>query len=126
MAIKVMHSPVQAFSADFDLQGSPHAGSLTFTSPLGTTLARLQWDPQAALLQANGQTQRFENLDALTQATVGASLPLESLFSWLVGIDAPAVGWEVDLQDIVNAGRLNARRLLPQTPVELKIVLDRR
>jgi outer membrane lipoprotein LolB len=116
--------PPQAFTADFDLQGDVQTGSLTFTSPLGNTLARLQWDSSAAVLHSGGQSQRFDSLDALTRHTLGTDLPIASLFSWLQGINIDTPGWQADLHDL-PAGRLSARSLEAQAPAELKIILER-
>lgn len=124
LALKVHTTPEQAFTADFDLQGSAQSGSLTFSSPLGTILARLQWDAGAAMLQAHGETQRFDSLDALTRNATGTELPVAALFSWLQGNNIPAPGWEVNLEQL-PAGRLAARRLGPDAPAELNIILER-
>lgn len=123
LSLKVLSTPVQAFSADFDLQGTPQAGELTFTSPLGSTLARLQWDKSGAVLQTTGAPERFESLAALTRQATGTELPIASLFSWLQGKHLATPGWEADLQAL-PMGRLSAKRLGPEAPAELKIVLD--
>ena len=124
LSLQVHTTPVQAFSADFDLQGDAQVGSLSFFSPLGSTLARLQWDAKGAKLQTTGEPQPFESLDALTRHTTGTVLPVASLFAWLQGREPVTPGWEVDLREL-NAGRLRAQRLAPATPAELKIILDR-
>lgn len=124
LALKIQSTPAQAFSADFDLQGSAQTGGLVFFTPLGSTIARLQWNAGAAVLQTNGEPQHFESLAALTRYTTGADLPIASLFSWLQGNDMPTPGWEVDLSSLPS-GRLSARRLGPDAPAELKIILDR-
>lgn len=124
LAVRVESTPVQAFSADFDLQGSAQAGSMAFTSPLGSTLARLQWDADAATLQTTGEAQHFASLDALVWQATGTNLPIANLFLWLQGIESDTPGWQADLQDLPT-GRLSARRLPPGTPAELKIILDR-
>ncbi len=124
LALQIHSTPEQAFSANFDLQGTPQEGKLTFSTPLGTVLARLQWNALAATLQARGETQHFDSLDALTRHTTGTDLPIASLFGWLQGQDAPAPGWEVDLQNLPS-GRLTARKLGPDAPADLKILLER-
>lgn len=124
MAVKVHSTPEQAFSANFDLQGTPKAGSLTFTSILGSTLARLQWNAMGAELQTSGEPQRFTSLEDLTQQVTGAELPLAQLFAWLQGEQAMAPGWQVDLSALAS-GRLRAQRLAPYTPADLKIILER-
>lgn len=124
LLLTVHSHPVQALSADFDLQGDAQMGVLAFFTPLGTTVARMQWGADGAYLQASGETQHFESLDALTLHTTGAVLPIASLFAWLKGIEPTTPGWQVDLRNLAN-GRLNAQRLAPETPAELKIILDR-
>lgn len=124
LALKVHSTPEQAFSADFELQGSAEAGTLSFFTPLGSTAARMQWDAAGAQLQTTGAPQRFESLDALTLHTTGATLPVASLFAWLKGNEPPTPGWQVDLQGLPQ-GRLNAQRLAPEVPADLKIILER-
>ena len=124
LALKVHSTPEQAFSADFELQGSAQTGTLSFFTPLGSTAARLQWDAAGAQLQTTGEPQRFESLDALTLHTTGATLPIHSLFAWLKGEESPTPGWQVDLHDLPH-GRLNAQRLAPEIPADLKIILER-
>ena len=124
LALKVHSTPEQAFSADFELQGNAEAGTLSFFYPLGSTAARLQWGPGGAQLQTTGEPQQFESLDALTLHTTGATLPVASLFAWLKGDEPPTPGWQVDLQGLPQ-GRLNAQRLAPEVPADLKIILER-
>jgi outer membrane lipoprotein LolB len=124
MSVNVHSEPVQQFSASFELRGSPEAGELIFTSLLGTTLAQLQWSALGATLFTNGTPQRFESLDALTQHISGTSLPVGDLFEWLLGNAKVTSGWQVDLTDF-QAGRMSARRLLPEPAADLKLVLER-
>ena len=124
LALKVHSTPVQAFSADFELQGNAEVGTLSFFTPLGSTAARLQWDATSAQLQTTGEPQHFESLDALTLHTTGATLPVASLFAWLKGNEPPTPSWQVDLRDLGN-GRLTAQRLAPDVPADLKIILQR-
>lgn len=124
LSLRVDSTPVQAFAADFELQGNAEAGSLSFFTPLGNTAARLQWDSASALLQTTGEPQRFESLDALTLHTTGATLPVASLFAWLKGDEPPTPSWQVDLRNLAN-GRIHAQRLAPETPADLKIILQR-
>nr|WP_315491078.1 lipoprotein insertase outer membrane protein LolB [uncultured Rhodoferax sp.] len=124
LSIKVHSTPVQAFAADFELQGNAEAGTLSFFTPLGSTAARLQWSAGGAQLQTTGDPQDFASLDALTLHTTGATLPIHSLFAWLTGNEPPTPGWQVDLRELVN-GRIQAQRLVPEVPVDLKIILQR-
>jgi len=123
LALKVHGTPAQAFSATFELLGNADAGVLSFFTPLGSTAARLQWDGAGAQLQTTGEPQQFASLDALTLQTTGATLPVASMFAWLKGDEPVTPGWQVDLRDLAN-GRINAQRLAPEVPAELKIILD--
>ena len=123
LALKVFSEPVQAFSANFDLQGRPARGELTLSSALGTTLAYLQWDEGTASLSANGKRQHFDSLQALALQATGSDLPVASLFAWLQGREEAAPGWQADLSDLPN-GRIRAQRL-EEIRAELKIVLER-
>lgn len=123
LSLKVFSKPVQAFSADFDLQGRPADGVLTLTSPLGTTLARMQWDEGSATLQADGKQQDFDSLQSMAQKLTGTDLPVASLFAWLRGQDEAAPGWQVDLTELSN-GRIQARHI-EEVQADLKIILDR-
>ena len=123
LALRVDSEPPQSFFAAFELRGQAHAGELHLTSPLGTTLARLQWSPGAATLHNNGQTQQFDSLDALATQATGASIPIAALFAWLAGQPVPSEGWEADLTQL-DAGRLLARRTTPAPPSELRLILE--
>jgi len=124
LALKIYSDPIETFSADFELEGNATTGTLTFSTPLGLTAAQLEWGAQGAKLRARGEVRDFESLDALTLYAVGSKLPIASLFAWLQGDNAPAVGWEADLERL-SSGRLDARRLPPEIPVDLKISLER-
>jgi outer membrane lipoprotein LolB len=123
LSVKVWSNPVQAFSANFELQGLPAQGELLLSSPLGTTLALMQWEPGKATLQADGRLQHFASLEALALQTTGAELPIASLFAWLQGQEEAAAGWQVDLKDLAE-GRIQARHV-QDVQAELKIILER-
>ena len=123
LALKIYTQPVETFSADFELTGDANTGTLTLSGPLGVTAAQLEWGVQGAKLRARGEVRDFESLDALTQYAVGSPLPISPLFAWLQGQPMPAAGWEADLERIAS-GRLSARRLPPEIPVDLKISLE--
>lgn len=125
LALKVYTSPVQAFSSDFALEGNGTAGSLSLHTPLGSTLARMQWAPGVARLTTTGEPQAYDSLEALVRKATGAELPVAALFDWLRGIPTPAPDWEVDLSQLPE-GRLNAQRKAATLPaVDLKIILQR-
>ncbi len=123
LSVKVFSKPVQAFSAHFELQGRAAQGELVLSSPLGTTLAHMQWTPDSATLVANGQQQQFASLQELARATTGADLPVSSLFAWLRGQAEEAAGWQADLSELPD-GRIVARHP-EEMQAELKIILDR-
>jgi outer membrane lipoprotein LolB len=123
LALKVYSTPVQAMTANFELQGNAQSGTLVLTTVLGSTLARMQWDATSATLQSSNGVQQFESLAALVRHATGTDLPVASLFAWLRGQPATATDWEADLSEIPN-GRLNARRMTAINAAELKIILD--
>lgn len=112
-----------SFFANFELSGSADAGELLLSSPLGTTLAQLSWNPRSALLRNNGRTRAFDNLDALAIEATGTDIPIAALFEWLQGRTAPADGWQADLTQL-QAGRLLARRAQPAPAAELRLILE--
>lgn len=125
IAIKVLSTPPQAFSADFELDGQGETGTLALFSPLGTTVAHMQWAPGLAQLRNGGELRNFDSLSVLAQQATGTELPVAALFDWLGGTATAVPGWEVDLTQLPE-GRLLARRLPGNAPaVELRILLER-
>ncbi len=125
IAIKVLSTPPQAFTADFELDGQGEAGTLALFSPLGTTVAQMQWAPGLAQLRNGGELRNFNSLSALAQQATGTELPVAALFDWLRGTATAAPGWEADLNQLPE-GRLLARRAADSAPaVELRIILER-
>ena len=140
-------SEPQSFSAGFELRGSARAGELALRSPLGSTLAQLQWQPGQAVLRSDRGEEHHPSLEALTRSltqslaqALGLSaldpagtaadglLPLAELFDWLRGPGAGAAsatassGWQLD-ESRRAEGRLAARRTRPEA--ELRLILDR-
>lgn len=128
----------QGGSASFELQGTPEAGQLELSTPLGTVAARARWQPGLALLQQADQETRYVDLDALTRELLGEAVPITALFDWLKGRPWPGavsqprddgqpgfkqLGWTIDLSRFVD-GLINARRLEP-TEVSLRARLDK-
>ena len=124
MALTVEGQANQSFSAGFELKGTPEAGELTLTNPLGGTVAVLAWSPGNATLRSNGSTRQFDSLEALAQEATGAPLPVASLFDWLAGKPTPVPGWEPDVTQVAD-GRLRARRIDPPPPADLRLVFER-
>ena len=113
----------QSFSGSFELTGNARLGKLLLFSPLGSTIAALNWAPGLALLDTGGATRQFDSLDALLISATGAALPIDSLFAWLNGLPATSPGWTPDLSDSAR-GRITARRAQPAPAVELRVILD--
>jgi outer membrane lipoprotein LolB len=124
LSLQVDSDPPQSFSAMFDLHGTPTSGTLTLTSPIGSTLAELTWSPDEAVLRNGAETRRYESVDALVIAATGAAIPVRALFGWLDGRDERVAGWRPDLQQIAK-GRLQAVRENPQPRADLRLVFDR-
>jgi outer membrane lipoprotein LolB len=123
LAVRATGDTPGNFSANFELRGTPNSGQLVLATSLGTTLARIQWEPGIATLDSGGKSQRFESLGALTLQAIGTDLPVVDLFDWLQGRPGAVDGWTAHL-DQLPQGRLSARRSLPLPAMELKVVLD--
>ncbi len=121
--MRISTEPVQSFFAAFDLRGNARSGELSLYSPLGSTIARMQWAPGLAQLNWNGQQRNFDSVGALTQEVTGTELPITSLFSWLAGQDSQADGWSADLVHLGD-GKLVAERTHPGPAVTMRLVLD--
>jgi outer membrane lipoprotein LolB len=124
MSLRIESEPVQTFAALFELRGSPEAGDLTLTTPIGSTLAQLHWTPGEALLKDGSNTRRFDSVDALIEAATGAAIPVGALFGWLAGRNDTVPGWKPDLAQLGN-GRLQALRESPGPRADLRIVFER-
>lgn len=139
LSVRVDSQPPQAFSADFELAGTPAAGSLLLSGPLGAGALRARWQPGEALLERGGTTTRHDDLDALTAAALGEALPVAALFDWLRGRPWPGaaaqaradggpgfsqLGWQVDLSG-QSDGLVQARRSSPPAvQVRARLVAD--
>lgn len=121
LALRVDSDPPQSFSAGFDLRGTPEAGELLLNSPLGNTVAQVNWSPAGAELRQGGQVQRRASLDELTTELGGTALPVAALFAWLRGESPSAAGWTADLSQ-QGLGRITARRESPLPTAELRLL----
>jgi outer membrane lipoprotein LolB len=124
LAIKVEGAAPQSLSADFTLQGNAEMGSLVFLSPLGTTVAQLEWAPGIAQMRQGSDTRQFASLNALVLQATGTELPVAALFDWLHGVATSAAGWRVDLQNLPQ-GKLQAWRINSAAPANVRILLER-
>ncbi|MEO7941706.1 MAG: lipoprotein insertase outer membrane protein LolB [Burkholderiaceae bacterium] len=123
LALRVDSEPVQSFFAAFELRGSAQSGQLSLYSPLGSTLAQMQWAPGLAQLNWNGQQRSFDSIGALTREATGTELPIASLFGWLAGQESQTEGWSADLRQLGD-GKLVAQRNQPKPAVTMRLVLD--
>jgi outer membrane lipoprotein LolB len=123
ISVQVLGDTPSSMSASFSLRGNASNGELDLYSPLGTTLAALQWTPQLVQLSDGGKHQYFNSLAELTEKATGAALPVDAIFAWLQGRDVQATGWQADLS-AVSQGTLTARRTDPAPEVTLRIKLD--
>jgi outer membrane lipoprotein LolB len=137
ISVKVEGPSPKSVSAVFDLQGNSTAGSLGLSTPLGSMLAQARWTPgQVTLTTPRGQT-TYADLDDLTRAVLGESVPIAAMFDWLRArpwAEAPSkalspgarsfeqLGWTVDLGRF-DSGSVDAYRRTGQ-PVTVKVRLD--
>lgn len=124
LSLQVEGQASQSFSSLFDLQGDPDKGELVLTTPLGNTLARLQWDAGRAQLTTGQETRESTSLDELLRQATGTAIPVAAIFQWLNGNQATATGWQADLSGSAD-GRLVARRHDPVPEATLRIALSR-
>ncbi len=124
MGLQIQSQPAQNLSAAFELQGSAERGELLLLSPIGSTLAQLNWTPQSAELKQGERQWSSTRLDELTTLLTGTALPVPALFDWLAGKSTTPAGWRVDLSQLAQ-GRIQAERQSPAPQVLLKVVLER-
>jgi outer membrane lipoprotein LolB len=123
LAMTVQSVPPQSFSAGFELRGTPDAGELQLTSPLGTSIATVVWLPGSAEMRQGGQITRRGSLDELTTEFSGTPVPVAALFGWLRGQTADVPGWRADLARQPE-GRITAHRFAPLPAAELRVVVQ--
>ncbi len=130
-------TPARSITATFELRGDARQGRLDLSTPLGSVLAQARWAPGSVLLVTPQGDTRFEDLDALTRAVLGESLPVAALFDWLRGRPwpgaastpsvAPAepgfeqLGWVVNLARFDDAQVAARRARAPVVSVRAKL-----
>lgn len=116
-------APARSESGNFELKGTPEAGQLNLSSPLGTVIAQARWSGQRAWLATSQGETAYPDLDTLTHEMLGERLPVAALFDWLRGRPWPGaasrphdagagfeqLGWAVDLARF-GEGWISARR----------------
>lgn len=115
--------PPEQFFAGFSLRGNEHQGELELSTPLGSLLALLHWEPGQAWLRQGEDTRHYPSLDTLVSAVTGTAIPVRALFAWLHGQPAQVPGWQADLSRLAD-GRLTARRTHPTPHAELRLILQ--
>ena len=123
LSVTVQSDPPRNMSAGFSLDGDARQGELNLFSPLGTTLATLQWNPATTQWLQGSQQRQYDSMAHLTEETTGAALPMDAMFDWLEGKATASPGWLADLSAL-NQGTLVAKRVSPEPLVVLRIKLD--
>lgn len=125
LALNIASTPPQSISAGFAMHVQPPGrGELQLTSPLGTTLATLQWAPGQARLVQEGQVWQDVSPEALLSRLTGTALPLAALIDWLQDRPTTVEGWQADLREM-GRGRLNVQSTSAQMPqVTLRLILE--
>jgi outer membrane lipoprotein LolB len=124
-------------NAAFELQGSPQAGRLNLSTPLGSVIAQARWSPGSVMLATPQGERSFADLDALTREVLGESVPVAALFDWLrgrpwpgaasTGSAAPAepgfsqLGWAVSLARFDEGWVVARRERAPAVTVRAKL-----
>lgn len=123
IALLVEDASAQSFHASFELQGTPEHGELLLFTPLGSTIARLEWSPSRATLIQGQERRESASLEALTRELTGSELPIPALFGWLRGEAVQVAGWQADLSALAD-GRITATRHMPTPQAVLRILLN--
>lgn len=124
LRITPQQGQAQSLSVEFELSGNEQLGELTLYSPLGSTVAAMNWTRQSATMRADGEIRHFESLGELLRVVLGTELPVSALFAWVAGEPKLAAGWSADLTDY-SRGRIKAHRQNPSPATELNLVLTR-
>lgn len=143
MSIKLSAHAGQAakgLSLGFFFSGNTDVGQLDLMTLMGSQIAQVNWQSGEAWLTNDKGRQRFSDLESLSEATLGESLPLRSLIQWMQGqpdMDLPSLpgpqphtflqeGWLIDTSELPDK-KLHATRIASPTQrgVQLKIYLDR-
>lgn len=123
LSVTVHGADPSVTTAAFELRGNARTGELALLSPVGTTMALLEWSPEGAHLHRGQAPERYASLDDLTEQLTGSALPVAALWQWLDGHNVQVPGWDSDLSGLAQ-GRLVARRAHPAPAVSLRIQLD--
>ncbi len=135
----------KGFSGQFQWQHHPERDLLTFFSPLGSQVAIIEKTPQqVTLTDAKGNQLSANDLETLTQKTLGWSIPLEGLTDWSLGRPSDAniqhntwdeqgrllklsqENWDIDYQSYVETHHyvLPNRLTLRRENLYLKLIIE--
>lgn len=123
LGLQVLTDPPQSYQAGFELQGSARSGELTLLSPIGSVVARVQWDERQAVLERGSERWQHASVDQLIGQLIPAAVPMADLFEWLHGRAAGGGNWQADLSEF-SQGRIQAQRVQPLPRAQLRLALD--
>lgn len=99
-----MQANGKGFSGQIAWQHQANSDMITLYSPLGSQVALIEKSHgKVTLTDAKGNTLTEDNLQSLTQNTLGWALPLEGLTDWALGRPSPQ---RIQLQSRDPYGRL--------------------
>jgi len=137
----------EGVAGQFTWRHEPPRDTIDLTSPLGQTIARLEGDTQSVRIErSDGRNDAAQDWDTLTERSLGVTLPVTGLSSWLQGAprdgtqftlerdarNRPSLlrqdGWEVAYaygdDGATRAARLTLRYAGTE-PIEVRIAVDR-
>ena len=74
---------------NFTWQHSPARDDVEITTPVGSTVAKIERDENGVRLIADGKETEADDAETLTEQTLGYPLPLDNLAWWIRGKIAP-------------------------------------
>ena len=135
----------KGYSANLRWRHTASADALRLLSPVGTTIATLDADPEGAtLVDADRKVHRSTDIEALTRDVLGWDLPLAGLKHWVLGRPDPNApvdeqardarnrltqlrqsGWRIAYPIYADDGVLPSRLTLVREGLNLRLVIDR-
>lgn len=131
----------KGFSGNMRWHHRPDGDDIAFYSPLGTQLGQLNADVEGVTLTTSDQkTYRADDAEALTQQTLGWSLPMAGLHDWVLGRPTAGEfeiqawddlgrilrlrqnGWDIEYP--VYQGTLPSKIVLKSPKLDLKLVIE--
>lgn len=135
----------KGFSGSLQWQHSPDADNIALFSPLGSQVANISKNAsEITLIDAGGHNYSAQSAEALTQTTMGWSLPLTGLSDWALGrptkspiksktLDAEGRlaileqdGWKIEYSDYLSHGiyTLPGKIFLKSDQLNLKLLIE--